>query len=68
MARQRSRRTELLDWWRAVLEETREMDGDGFERRRQIENVAWANELATLREMFDPVTAKADGMASDGRP
>ena len=44
------------------------MVGDGFERRRQIENEAWANELASLREMFDPVPAKADGMASDGRP
>lgn len=44
------------------------MVGDGFERRRQIENVAWTNELGTLREMFDPVPAKADGMASDGRP
>lgn len=66
MARRRSGRTELLDWWRTVLEETRETVGGGFERRRQVENAAWANELAALREMFGGVTAKADGVASTG--
>lgn len=43
------------------------MVGAGLEWHRQAENTAWANELATLREIFGPVTAKAHGVGVDQR-
>ncbi|MEW6474259.1 MAG: hypothetical protein AB1679_18565 [Actinomycetota bacterium] len=52
VTRRRSTRTESVNWWRTVLKETSGLIRNDLERRRRAEAAAWAEQLATLREMF----------------
>jgi hypothetical protein len=66
MGRRRSARTGALDWWQAVINETKELLDDDLGRIRREDDAQWAEDVAALREMFAELTAKVDGMASSG--
>jgi predicted RecB family endonuclease len=56
----------VLDWWQAVIDETKELVDDDLGRIRRQEEAQWAEDVAALREMLAELTAKVDRMASSG--
>jgi hypothetical protein len=67
VARRRSARTGVLNWWQAVIDETKELIDDGIDRIRDEED-RLADDVAALREMVAELSAKVDGMAAAGGP
>ena len=63
MPRRSSVRTDLLDWWQAVLDETKEFVDDRIDEVRGRHDPRWNDEVAALREAVAELTSKVDGMA-----
>jgi hypothetical protein len=68
MTRRQSVRTDLLDWWQAVLDETKELVDDNIDRLRGPETRREA-EVDELRQQISELTAAVEAMAppDDGR-
>ena len=67
MPRRSSVRTDLLDWWQAVLDETKEFVDDRIDQVRGREDPRWEDEVAALRDAVAELTSKVDGMAGAPR-
>ncbi len=62
----RSARAGVLDWWRAVLDETKEFLDEGTDRLRADRDPRWEGEVAALRELVAELTATVDGLGPAG--
>lgn len=60
MARRRSAREDVLDWWQAVLDETRELVDHGPDRLRGHQDLRWQAEIAELRELVSELATRVD--------
>ena len=60
--RRSSVRADVLDWWQAVLDETKEFVDDRIDQVRGHGDSQWKDEVAALREVVAELTAKVDGM------
>jgi len=64
MSRRTSVRTDVLDWWQAVLDETKEFIDDRIDEVRGGHDHATEDEVAALRDAVAELRAKIDGMES----
>ena len=66
MTRRRSVGAGVLDWWQAVLDETKEFIDDGTDRLGAGRDRRWDAEVAELRELVAELTATVDGLGPAG--
>jgi hypothetical protein len=60
---------DVLDWWQAVLDETKEFVDDNIDRLRDRPETRWDAEVDELRRQISELTDAVEAMAppSDGR-
>ena len=62
MAKRKSTRTSVLDWWQAVLDETKDFVDDSIGRLRDEDDVS--ADIQELKRAVSDLNAKLDRIAS----
>jgi uncharacterized protein YceH (UPF0502 family) len=66
MAKRRSARKGVLDWWQTVLDETKDLVDDGIERfRDENEEGELSGDIADLKQAVAELNAKLDRLVAE---
>ena len=69
MAKRRSSKKGVLDWWQTVLDETKDLVDDGIDRMRDDDDDDdLAKEVSDLRRSIVDLSAKLDALAATTKP
>jgi hypothetical protein len=69
MAKRRSSRKGVLDWWQTVLDETKDLVDDGIDRLRDDDDddgkEGLSDDISELKQAVADLNAKLDRLASE---
>jgi hypothetical protein len=70
MAKRRSSRKGVLDWWQTVLDETKDLIDDGIDRLRDDDDddERLSKEVSDLKRSIVDLSAKLDALEAAGKP